>query len=97
MKQEQARLGFNQPDDIAFLMDDTSYQQNALFTSILIKDDKKAYDMTAYLIKEAKCKAAMQDSLDQTCLFYVSRDGRSELAKLFIEHGCKSNHIDSYG
>ena len=53
--------------------------------------------MTAYLIKEAKCQAAMQDSLDQTCLFYVSRDGRTDLARLFIQNGCKSNHIDSYG
>tara|TARA_B110000285_G_scaffold186678_1_gene212138 strand:- start:344 stop:526 length:183 start_codon:yes stop_codon:yes gene_type:complete len=27
----------------------------------------------------------------------VSRDGRLELCKLFLEGGCKADHIDSYG
>ena len=27
----------------------------------------------------------------------MSRDGRAELAKLFMKHGCKANHVDSYG
>lgn len=51
LRQEQARLGFMQPDDIAFLQDETNYSQNALFTSCLIKDDRKAYEMSEYLIK----------------------------------------------
>ena len=97
LKQEQANLGFYQPDDIAFLIDESSYNQNALFVSCLIKDDKKAYDMTEYLIKEAKCNALLEDSLNQTCLFYVCRDGREQLVKLFLENGCKANHVDSYG
>jgi len=63
----------------------------------MIKDEQKAYEMTSYLIKEAKCNAGLEDELEQTCLFYVSRDGREELVKLFLEHGCKANHIDSFG
>jgi ankyrin repeat protein len=30
-------------------------------------------------------------------LFYVSRDGREDLVKLFLSNGCKPNHEDSYG
>ena len=97
LKQEQAKLGFHQPDDIAYLIDESTYGQNALFVSCLVKDDKKAYEMTEYLIKEAKCNAALEDSLNQTCLFYVCRDGRYDLVKLFLEHGCKADHVDSYG
>ena len=53
--------------------------------------------MSEYLIKQAKCNAAHEDQLNQTCLFYVSRDGRLDLCKLFLEGGCKADHIDSYG
>ena len=53
--------------------------------------------MTEFLINEAKCNASLEDSLKQTCLFYVSRDGREDLVKLFLKHGCKPNHEDSYG
>ena len=53
--------------------------------------------MSEYLIKEAKCNASLEDTLNQTCLFYVSRDGREDLCRLFLEHGCKANHVDSYG
>lgn len=97
LRQQQAQLGFKQPDDIAFLQDDSSYGQNALFISCLIKDEAKAYEMTEYLIKQAKCNAAHEDSLNQTCLFYTSRDGRLDLCRLFLESGCKADHIDSYG
>jgi len=64
LKIEQMKLGFHQPDDIAFLTDDTSYNQNALFTSILITDEKLAYDMTVYLINEAKCNASFEDTIN---------------------------------
>lgn len=52
--------------------------------------------MTKYLIEEAKCNAGHKDTLDQTCLFYVSRDGRTDLVDLFLTNGCKANHCDSY-
>lgn len=97
LKQEQERLGFAQPEQISYLVDEKSYNQNALFVSAVIKDEKKAYEMTKYLIEEARCQAFLQDTNNQTCLFYVARDGRVDLAKLFLQHGCKANHTDSYG
>jgi len=39
LKKEQQLLGLMQPDDISLLVDDTNYNQNALFTSVQIKDD----------------------------------------------------------
>lgn len=53
--------------------------------------------MTRYLIEEAKCDVNLEDTLNQTCLFYVSRDGRTDLVKLLLRHGAKANHSDSYG
>ena len=53
--------------------------------------------MTKYLIEEGKCDASLEDTLSQTCLFYASRDGREELARLFLENNCLANHEDSYG
>lgn len=37
------------------------------------------------------------DILDQTALFYASRDGRSKVIKLLLEAGCSPNHRDQYG
>lgn len=42
-------------------------------------------------------KANYQDQLNQTPLFYACRDGRLEIAKLLIQHGCDVNHLDTYG
>ena len=53
--------------------------------------------MTKYLIDVGKCDPCKLDSLNQTCLFYVARDGMNELVKLFVGYGCKANQIDSYG
>jgi len=53
--------------------------------------------MTKYLIDVGKCDPRKLDSLSQTCLFYVARDGINELAQLFIHYGCNANQVDSYG
>jgi ankyrin repeat protein len=42
-------------------------------------------------------KANYVDSLGQTPLFYVCRDGRIKLAQLLVQHGCDVNHLDTYG
>lgn len=52
--------------------------------------------MTKYLIEVAKCDSNHQDTLNQTCLFYVSRDGRIDLVELFLANGCQANHSDTY-
>ena len=53
--------------------------------------------MTQYLIDVGKCDPCKLDSLSQTCLFYVARDGIHKLAETFLKYGCKANQIDSYG
>jgi ankyrin repeat protein len=97
LQKEQALLGLSQPDDISLLVDEQNYNQNALFSSVQIKDDKQAIEMTKYLIEVGKCDPCKLDTLNQTCLFYVSRDGINELAKIFLKHGCNPNQVDSYG
>lgn len=37
------------------------------------------------------------DSLNQTPLFYASRDGRALLVEYFLKQGCLPNHIDTNG
>ena len=53
--------------------------------------------MTKYLINVGKCDPTKLDYLNQTCLFYVARDGINELAQIFIKAGCNANQVDSYG
>ena len=55
MNNELAHLGFKQPDDIAYLVDEANSSQNALFVSCSIKEPQKAMAMTRYLIESAKC------------------------------------------
>ena len=68
-----------------------------MFSAVQVKDDKQAIEMTKYLIEVGKCDPKRIDSLNQTCLFYVARDGINELAQLFLKYGCKANQVDSYG
>jgi ankyrin repeat protein len=37
------------------------------------------------------------DHLNQTALFYASREGKSSLVDLLVTLGCPTNHVDSYG
>ena len=97
LNREMQIIGLKEEKEIASLVDDQSYNQNALFSSCQVKNDQKAMEMTMYLINSCGCDPAMLDTLNQTCLFYVARDGREELARLFIQKGCKANQIDSYG
>jgi len=73
-------LGFKNYTDISNLFDEESYRQNALFVSCCIKDDKKAMDMTLFLINDCRCDPKLEDQLGQTCVFYQARDGREALA-----------------
>ena len=70
--------------DIGHLYDEESYRQNALFVSCCIKDDKKAMEMTMFLINECNCDPTLEDQLQQTCVFYQARDGREEFSRLFL-------------
>ena len=65
--------------------------------STCINDNKLAEEMTRWLIDVAGCEPTHEDGYTQTCLFYAARDGRPKLVHLFIAHGCKVNHADTYG
>ena len=59
LKKNLQQLGFKSPSDIAFLHDEETYKQNALFFSCCIKDDEKAMAMTKFLIEECKCNPTL--------------------------------------
>ena len=75
---------------------DESLRQNVIFFSCQIKDDEAAYQRTLEFLQMG-AKANYVDSLGQTPLFYVCRDGRIKLAQLLVQHGCDVNHLDTYG
>jgi ankyrin repeat protein len=52
--------------------------------------------MVEYLIAQG-CDATAHDSLNQTPLFYASRDGKLSLVDQFVKMGCHPNDLDSNG
>lgn len=39
----------------------------------------------------------MTDSLQQTPLFYASREGKASLIDMLVKSGCDINQLDAYG
>ena len=64
LKKELEIIGLKDFTEIASLVDDQSYNQNALFSSCQVKNDQKAMEMTMYLINDCKCDPAMLDTLN---------------------------------
>lgn len=52
--------------------------------------------MMHWLLKQ-NVDVSLPDSLNQTALFYASRDGKSSLVDLLYERGCDPNFIDWNG
>lgn len=52
--------------------------------------------MVEYLISQGVDPIA-NDTLNQTPLFYASREGKLALVDLFLKNGCQPNHLDTYG
>lgn len=40
---------------------------------------------------------AQPDALNQTALFYASREGHNNVIEYLVKQGCEINHIDTYG
>ena len=52
----------------------------------------------ARILKELGVKPEQPDTLNQTALYYTSRDGKLLLLEFLINEGnCNVNHIDTYG
>ena len=83
--------------DIGSLVDEANYKQTPMFSTGLIKVDDLAVRM-AKVLKEMGVKPDQPDTLNQTPLYYASREGKNKLVDFLIgEGGCKANHIDTYG
>lgn len=96
LKQKVREMGISNLEELGAMVDVESQSQNALFISCIITNREQAFTMTKFLIEEAKCEANFKDCLNQTCLFYVSRDGRPDIVELLLAHGCEANHFDTY-
>jgi ankyrin repeat protein len=51
----------------------------------------------AKVLKDMGVSPSQPDTLNQTPLYYASREGKSQLIDFLVENGCNVNHIDVYG
>lgn len=67
-----------------------------MFSVSLIPEDAHAVKM-AKVLKEMGVNPAQADTLNQTTLYYASREGKNQLVDFLVENGCNINQIDTYG
>jgi ankyrin repeat protein len=68
-----------------------------MFSTSLIKSDDLA-TRTARVLKELGVKPEQPDTLNQTALYYASREGKNQLVDYLVTEGnCNVNNIDTYG
>ena len=72
------------------------YKHNVIFKCLAITDEEAMLKLIQIFIDRG-VPANYTDTLGQTALYYASRDGRNEVVKLLLEHGCNPNHLDTYG
>lgn len=52
----------------------------------------------ARILKELGVRPDQPDTLNQTALYYASREGKLQLIDFLVKEGnCKVNHVDTYG
>ena len=90
MKAEQEKIGIS----VAFLYDE-NYRHNAIFYATLIKDEAVSLKMVEYLLTQG-VDPTVNDTLNQTALFYASREGKPSLLETLVARGCNPNHVDTY-
>lgn len=71
VKRIERRIGL----DVQFLIDGNT-SQNANFAAMKIQDESDAIEMVQWLVGKG-CQIKLTDDLDQTCLYYAARDGRT--------------------
>ena len=83
--------------DVSTLLDEVNYKQTPLFSASLIKSDDQAVRM-ARVLKEMGVRPDLPDNLNQTALYYASREGKLHLIDFLVTEGnCKVNQVDTYG
>ena len=76
---------------------DKENQQNAFFYCALIKDDNNALNICKFLSKIG-VNPSFKDRHQQTCLYYMAREGKYLTSKYLIEEcGLPINEKDIYG
>jgi ankyrin repeat protein len=82
--------------DIGTLVDDANFKQTPLFSAALVPDDSHSLQM-ARALKDMGVNPTQPDTLNQTTMYYASREGKNQLIDFLVENGCNVNHIDTYG
>ena len=72
------------------------YKQTDVFAAILLKNEEDSIRVIEYLAKKGVSLTAV-DTLEQTALFYASRDGKLKVLNMLLDSGCDPNHRDQYG
>lgn len=90
--QERDKLGL----DLVQLVDENNQKQNVIFSAVQVKDEVSSLKMVK-LFHEMGVKCNQPDSLNQTPLFFASRDGHNSVIDYLLKQGCDVNHIDTYG
>lgn len=79
------------------LLDEANYKQTPMFSTALIKNDDLAVRM-AKVLREMGVRTDQPDNLNQTALYYASREGKLHLIDFLVGEGnCKVNQVDTYG
>jgi ankyrin repeat protein len=91
VKRIERRIGL----DIQFLIDG-NMKQNANFAAMKIFDEAAAIKMVTWLVGKG-CQIKLTDDLNQTCLYYAARDGKTATVKCLLELGVDLHHVDMYG
>ena len=89
---ERQKLGL----DLATLVDEANYKQNPIFYATVIRDENQALEMCR-IFTEMGVRPNQNDTLNQTPLYYSSRDGKVKVMQFLVAHECNVNHIDTYG
>ena len=63
------------------------YKQTDVFAAIQVKNEEDGLKIIDYLIKHQNVSLTQVDALDQTCLFYASRDGKLKILSILLEKG----------
>jgi hypothetical protein len=83
--------------DMTQLLDEANYKQTPMFSTALVKNDDLAVKM-ARVLREMGVRTDQPDNLNQTPLYYASREGKQHLIDYFVNEGnCKVNQVDTYG
>lgn len=82
--------------DVSLLKDEQNFDQTAMFSACVIKDEAQSLAMCKSLC-ELNLDPRTPDKLNQTPLYYAVREGHVSVIDWLIEKGLNLNHVDTYG